>query len=103
MKLSFEQKDGGLYIRTDADGAALLGLLIRGLPGSRCGSPGTTPGRRSGLSKHSAPKLNGRRPPACRRWISPLSGRSSAGCRKTAKHAAMTGRSAEGARQDREG
>ena len=22
MKLSFEQKDGGLYIRTDADGAA---------------------------------------------------------------------------------
>ena len=33
MKLSFEQKDGGLYIRTDADGAALLGLLIRGAAG----------------------------------------------------------------------
>ena len=33
MKLSFEQKGRRADIRTDADGAALLGLLIRGCRG----------------------------------------------------------------------
>ena len=57
MKRSFEQKDGGLYIRTDADGAALLGLLIRGAAGVALRLAGYDAGQARRIAQALGPQI----------------------------------------------